>query len=56
MLAGGGRSKLYYSVEVWFAVLAAMSELGLDTDEKLSALTHAQVVRVVQFPRRAASL
>ena len=38
-----------HSVEVWFAVLAAMSELGLDTDEKLSALTHAQVVRVVQF-------
>jgi hypothetical protein len=27
---------------VWLAVLAVMSELGLDTDEKLSALTHAQ--------------
>jgi hypothetical protein len=38
-----------HSVEVWFAVLAAMPELGLDSDNKLSALTHAEVVRVVHF-------
>jgi hypothetical protein len=38
-----------HSVEVWFAVLAALSELGLDSEEKLSALTHAEVVRVVHF-------
>jgi hypothetical protein len=38
-----------HSVEVWFAVLAALAELGLDSEEKLSALTHAEVVRVVNL-------
>jgi hypothetical protein len=38
-----------HSVEVWLAVLAAMSELGFDSEEKLSALTHAEVVSVVHL-------
>ena len=38
-----------HSVEVWFAVLAAFSELGFNSEEKLSALTHAELVRVVHF-------
>ena len=38
-----------HSVEVWFAVLAAMSELGFDSEEKLSALKHAEVVSVVHL-------